>query len=533
MGGRLVFLVCEHFIEEATLALEQLGYANALARPFPARCGRPPLTEAECAAIVAPLEDIHRVEISGCGCLSQMERTARHGTRFRIHRLASCFEMIAEPALIEEHLNAGAYLTSPGWLKNWRAAMEQQGLDQDMARRMFGETTRSVVLLDTGVAAQSAEHVRQFAAFLDRPYATTFTGLPVLKLFLTRNIMAWRLEHLTSEYREIRNQAATYAMALDLLANLSTVEEEATIKGVMDAFAMLFAPRQVGYLSFSKGLPERLWTVPPLDEKGEQETVKAAMTQFSGERARTESGQGFLLRARRRGQDRGVLMVEGVAFPQHLDQYQSLAGDLLNIGEIAIDHARKFQQIAQAEASLKQANEDLYRLATTDALTKVFNRRAYNETIGVEFKRMQRSHSHLSLILCDIDYFKGYNDLYGHEQGDTCLQEIAQILCRTVARPDDFVARYGGEEFIVVLPGTPRDGALHIAETLRAAVETQRMPHEKSAIAPYVTISLGVSTLFAAETARETSATALFNAADKALYLAKAQGRNCTRYAPC
>lgn len=532
MAVRIAFLVCENFVEEANRALEHLGFDDACVMSFPARCGRLPLSGEECAAIVAALDDIQHVEIIGSCCLSGLDMISAHGCPHRVNRLDSCFEFIAESQIIAGYLNAGAYLTSPGWLKTWQESMERQGLDRHTARRMFDETITSVVLLDTMVAAESAEQLRHFAEFLDKPYDVYLAGLSVPKLFLTRLVMELRLEQRICESRELRSQTATHAMALDLMANLTnTVEEEQAVIGMMDAIAMLFAPQQVCYLTFLDDLPDRLWAIPPLGDNNVKEAVRRSLARFTGEGRHTESGNGFMLRATRLGKVRGVIMVEGVACPQYLDQYQNLAIDILNIGCIAIDNAHSYQQLVRTEKLLKQANEDLYRLSTTDRLTNVFNRRAYDEYLEAEWKRMLREQSELSLIVCDIDFFKGYNDLYGHEQGDICLHAVAQIISRSAVRPSDFVARYGGEEFVVVLPNTPLKGALHVAKRIRTTVEKSLMPHGKSAVAPYVTISLGVSSVLSAA-ARTITAATLFNAADEALYLAKKQGRNCIRSIP-
>jgi diguanylate cyclase (GGDEF)-like protein len=182
--------------------------------------------------------------------------------------------------------------------------------------------------------------------------------------------------------------------------------------------------------------------------------------------------------------------------------------------------ARKVQEQAVA---LQHANLELERLANLDGLTKVANRRCFDEYLDQEWRRLTREQQPLSLILCDIDCFKAYNDYYGHLAGDTCLKQVAQTLEQSVRRPADLVARYGGEEFVVVLPNTPPEGASYVAERMRLAVENLKIAHAQSTAEQTITASLGIScqipnTLSSGEE--------LITAADRALYTAKAKGRN-------
>ncbi len=176
-----------------------------------------------------------------------------------------------------------------------------------------------------------------------------------------------------------------------------------------------------------------------------------------------------------------------------------------------------------AEMALKKANRELQRLSVLDDLTQVANRRRFDEVLREEWQRMNRERAPLSLIFCDIDYFKFYNDTYGHQAGDACLRTVAETINAHCRRPGDFVARYGGEEFTVILPNTGFEGAFHLAEGIREKVEWLKIPHGQSKVSPYITLSLGISCAFpSVDTLPET----LVGFADKALYEAKTQGRN-------
>jgi diguanylate cyclase (GGDEF)-like protein len=172
---------------------------------------------------------------------------------------------------------------------------------------------------------------------------------------------------------------------------------------------------------------------------------------------------------------------------------------------------------------LQEANKNLQLLANLDSLTKLSNRRGFDEYLLKEWNRMQRIKAPLSLIVCDVDFFKNYNDRYLHPNGDKCLIKVAMAMRNAVRRNGDLVARYGGEEFAIILPNTDALGAVSVAENVRSAVKSLQITHEASSVCPYVTISVGVSTIIPTH---ENDAQALIHAADRALYQAKSQGRD-------
>ncbi len=185
---------------------------------------------------------------------------------------------------------------------------------------------------------------------------------------------------------------------------------------------------------------------------------------------------------------------------------------------------RKLQNELQAQKeALEKANLELQRLATLDSLTQLANRRRLDEYLQREWRRATREQTPLSLILCDIDYFKNYNDSYGHQAGDDCLQQVAEALSRTVKRTSDLVARYGGEEFTVILPNTPVEGAMQIAGLIQQNLQTLKIVHPDSVVNEYITLSIGVTSTV--PTPQDTPEK-LINMADNALYEAKREGKN-------
>ena len=185
-------------------------------------------------------------------------------------------------------------------------------------------------------------------------------------------------------------------------------------------------------------------------------------------------------------------------------------------------------QLSAINDELAHSNRELKRLSSMDGLTGLANRRQFDTTLEQEFQRAIRSELALSLLFADIDYFKRYNDSYGHQAGDDCLKKVADSLQKTVHRPSDLVSRYGGEEFVITLPDTTSEGALAVAEKMLKHIDDLKIPHENSDSADHVTLSIGVATLCPEE---GSSPDELIEAADRVLYKAKDNGRNCIEVA--
>lgn len=189
--------------------------------------------------------------------------------------------------------------------------------------------------------------------------------------------------------------------------------------------------------------------------------------------------------------------------------------------EIIIETIMEHGDIVDLQWHQKLYEETLR--AMSDGLTQVPNRRHFDDHFSHQWKLMRREASSLSIILCDIDYFKQYNDIYGHLAGDDCLRLVAQALNKQICRPGDLLARYGGEEFVVVLPNTTTESALAIAHMLQRTIADLKIPHAYSDISPYITLSMGVATTIPSP---GQSANDLLRRADQRLYLAKQEGRN-------
>ncbi len=177
-----------------------------------------------------------------------------------------------------------------------------------------------------------------------------------------------------------------------------------------------------------------------------------------------------------------------------------------------------------ARQALHDANSRLEQQASTDGLTGIANRRCFDSVLAQEWGRHQRLQSPLSLLVIDADFFKNYNDAYGHLAGDDCLRSIASVIQSCLRRPGDLVARIGGEEFAVVLPGTSEHGACMIADEIRLQISALKIQHPRSAVGHHMTISVGVATAIPATGEPYLS---FVEVADGALYCAKERGRDC------
>ena len=215
----------------------------------------------------------------------------------------------------------------------------------------------------------------------------------------------------------------------------------------------------------------------------------------------------------------GILIAHDCTKPR---EWQNLEIELMQ--QLAIQLAIAIHQ-SELHQQLQLANQQLQNLAMVDQLTQIANRRCFDEILNQEWHRLVREKRPLSLLLCDIDYFKQYNDTYGHPQGDICLQQVAQALQQGVQRSIDLVARYGGEEFVVILPHTDQEGALEVAQKIQDVLEQFNLPHRSSNVADRVTMSIGICSLIPTV---ERFPLDLINAADHALYQAKTLGRNRT-----
>jgi diguanylate cyclase (GGDEF)-like protein len=181
-------------------------------------------------------------------------------------------------------------------------------------------------------------------------------------------------------------------------------------------------------------------------------------------------------------------------------------------------------QIRKEKLKLQKENDNLKIAAHLDSLTQVANRRRFDEYLEEQWEKLKLEQDYLSLVMCDVDYFKLYNDTYGHLAGDKCLKHIAQTISKSLFRSIDLVARYGGEEFVILLPNTDLQNVLIVVKRIQKKLENLAILHEQSAVNKYVSLSFGIISIIPNDYITPLD---VLNQADQRLYHAKSQGRNC------
>lgn len=247
---------------------------------------------------------------------------------------------------------------------------------------------------------------------------------------------------------------------------------------------------------------------------------------------------GFEIARRIRDHEHGdtwtpIIFLSSLGKDEDIERGIAAGGDdylLKPVSEIVLGaKIRAMQRIIQMRTSLvvlarklDVANQELKRLSAIDGLTGIPNRRYFDETLSREWRRARRNQTPISLMMCDVDLFKRYNDALGHQAGDDCLRQVAALLAANMLRPSDTAARYGGEEFVAILPETPSGGAIMVGEKIRHALHQVHLPHPEAPLG-FVTLSIGIATL---QPSGDDGAEDLVRAADQALYRAKHEGRD-------
>lgn len=371
-----------------------------------------------------------------------------------------------------------------------------------------------------------------------------------------------RAEAQNSVFLALAEAGSDFQRALDLIARyLAADVGDLAVVELMDEEGNL-VPRAVDqpYLDGKDVLPEIGSVATPTPAESVPARVAA-----SGSPIRLEDPKGALIRAslraefhpflwrynahslltvplRSHGTTLGTLtLAKGSASRPYSEEDQTMLQNLADRAGLSLTNAKLFSEnLLQAE-QLREANADLEarvaartaeleeltqrfkRMAVEDALTGLANRRRFNEVLEEETRRARRSGGVFSLLMCDVDFFKKYNDHYGHQGGDDCLRAVAEVMRDVFRRAGELPARYGGEEFAVILPGVSQKDALAVARKLLKALAVRAIPHELSEAAPYVSLSIGLAS---AKVEVEQDPDWFIKRADEALYQSKKAGRN-------
>ena len=459
---------------------------------FPVNCGQPPADWRQVQKKITKNLQFNMLHVASSACMSGIPQ--EHQAIFQQHNciLHQCHHLLLNPCLVDFYVQQGYYLVTPGWLERWPQLIAQWGFDQHTAKQFFQEAVRGVLLLDTGIYPDAQANLAAFSEYTGLDAQSIPVGLEYLDLLVSNTILKSRhaLQRAKDQPQsnESRKELANFFMALDLLNNLARLQtEDGVLKGIKEMFFMLFGPRAVEFQSTKELLAEH----------------------HSKHLEAQEMTNGFVLPVSGASGMLGQIQVSGLNHPEYQGRYKQLAAKIVDICGLAIENARHYQEIR--------------KLSNTDGLTGLANRRLMEEHLQLELRRMERQQAFLALVMLDIDFFKEYNDNYGHQAGDACLKRVASLISSHCRRPGDLAARYGGEEFLLVLSGTPVERAGQIAESLRLEVLEAKIPHAYSRCSNYLTISLGVA---AAIPDTGYPIQNLLGKADQAMYNAKRQGRN-------
>ncbi len=462
-----------------------------------------------------------QVHIIGGSCLSR-SGTLLEDPKVHIYTLEHCFSWLINPELIASKLQEGSYIVFPGWTATWRTHLRVLGFDPpSRAREFFPESMSKILLLDTGMHKHFRTHTQALASAVGLPWERVPTGVQYLQMQLTQILLRsrayqtpWTGDNEDVQQKRTRHQA-DYATALDLLGTLNQAEsEQQTIAGILDIFAMLFAPRRLCYLQFWESEPQQVF----FGSENQTEDTSQIAKRLAGCKqpyAWTESGQGFMLTLTYQDKTLGVLEADELTFPEYREYYLNLALNIVNICGLALENVQKLEKIKEYTARIEE-------LAFVDSLTGAWNRRYFLGALEKEIQKSHRYQRDVALAFMDIDCFKSINDIYGHTAGDHVLQILTAIIKENI-RSVDILGRVGGEEFAIILPETDLHSAQQGLERVRQEVEKCTLDLDGQILK--FTISIGLAGLGPADTVD-----LLLQKADQAMYQAKDQGKNQVQY---
>lgn len=508
---RVCLIVCENLLQEAMAALfaEQLpGVALAT---FPARCDQPDVNWDMLAPIPRGDPSHLRLYVTGPCAAPGLGDPPAQLTRVRRLAVDSCLHLFITRSLAGAYTARGCVLLPPWEVARW----QQEGTPP---AGLQGATR--LVLVDTQADGAAAALLPALAGGLGLPWEVLPAGVDLFRLFLVRAMLEARLaeeqSRSTVALSEAIRRSSDHAMALDLIGGLTRmVTETEAIDNILDLFTLLFAPGSLVYVPWVDGRPGAVQVRPAGQAEAEGLAERLEPARLQNDYCWSSTGSGFYLRIAHQEETLGLLAIEEVAFPEHLDHYLNLALILGRVCGLTIANARSYEKGRQAEHIIRHQ-------AYHDALTGLPNRRLFSELLHQALERAHHEGTVLAVLFIDLDHFKQVNDSLGHDTGDALIRETAYRLQKAV-RTGDVLARMGGDEFLLLLTeiAQPED-ALRVAERIRAGLAA---PFPLAGQELHVTASIGV-TLYPRD---GTDAETLIKNADAAMYRVKQAGRDGCR----
>lgn len=513
MSKPLSAFVCLHYQKEFETIIEQEKIKGIDIHEYLPVCIRPNTISAV-ASLISSKEN--GCLIADTCILAQLDHDQIHSNPSNANSyLGNCLQMLVSKELLEFYSSDGGYLVSPGWLSIWKENLKEWGFDQITAKQFFSEFTKKVILLDSGIDPHSQKRLAEFATYLNLPFQTIPVGLDHFRLQVLNKIHDSKNKQeiilLTNQTKLANQQVADYALAFDLVTNLTRMMNESeAMREIDNTFKMLFSPKSTAYISVDHGKINNI--IPQYAPEERALKLLNWITNFNEDYFVNELKDSFYIRISHQSITLGAAEISEIAFPQYVEKYLNMALTLAPLFGLAISKARTYQQLEDDEVLLQ-------KLASTDSLTGLFNRRYFLTALDNEFSRSKRYHSPLSAVMLDIDHFKLVNDTYGHAVGDQVLSKFANIISDEL-RKSDIAARLGGDEFIILLPETTKGNAMVFSNRLCKNIENALTSYDSGPVS--ITTSIGV-----AEIDNEcNSPEDIMHHCDQALYNAKKKGRN-------
>ncbi len=362
-GGGLTVLVCELYGEEINSLRESGDFPGLEFATFPPRCGRPPLSPAELRSTLDATTGTNDVVITlgGC-CLSQLEGSSEIPTACRFIRLDSCFHLVAPAYAVNRYLQEGAYIVTSGWLRNWREHLHVLGFHQDaeLAGEFFAEAINSLLLLDTGVGGDSLNDLAQFATFVQRPFTVVPVGLELLRLRIENAAALCRGDSCVHSRELLQRTCADYVMAFDLLDLIAQSHQEEEIVGrILIMFQTLFAANGVAFVRLNGGAPDTVTIQGEFKGSDRDELIAQAMTLKTDYTLPHEMEGRFLFKVGHKGDELGVIIIDGLTLPKYREQYLSLALTSGELSGIILKNARIFQELNVLTKKISTQRDEL------------------------------------------------------------------------------------------------------------------------------------------------------------------------------
>ncbi|GFO67803.1 hypothetical protein GMLC_13820 [Geomonas limicola] len=360
---RLAIVACAWLAPELEQVARGFDPAEVVFVRYPARCGRPPLTWEDLGRLLPETLELDRIEILGSCCLEQLGKPPPHLAGCRVTRQPHCLAPLAGDFAVTRYQQQGQYLVSSGWLTHWRARLAEQGLDGDTAAEMFGESVAGIVHLDTGVLPDADRELAAFAERVRLPHQTVWLGLDQLALRCQALVFAWRAERreatLGGRLELARRCNADYAMVLDLLKLIvQATGKEAVLREVLQLYQMMFAAAEVAWMPISDGSAGEVVRLGSGDAAQEPRIKEAALA-LKESAAPLPSGAGFLLRVQWEGCLLGVICVDRIALPDHLEQYLQVARETVVVCAVVLNNALNLEHLLAVSHRLMVNEEAL------------------------------------------------------------------------------------------------------------------------------------------------------------------------------